>query len=466
MSPPTDIQSNRVMACRLARRTSDDFSENYGESALDSIAPFEGDEVQLGHRAVGSGAFASVFPIKGFNLRANKPKKILGASYGGNYTREQIQKREAADKSAQNGVQYVIKSLKDKLEDENELFLESAQDIVSEAEMLAAFCHPNIIQLHGIIASLHDSFAEGPSAFFLVLERLESTLDVKIEEWKKQNSFNPSRSINSLRSSMTGSMTGSMVGVIDNNRLEKSTAGEGGSLDGRLRLAASLASAIKYLHSKDVIFHDLKPGNVGVDKRGHLKLFDFGLAKFMPRHGDSYKDVYEMNWAGTPRYSAPEVVIKAPYNLKADVYSFSVVLWEMVGLKQPFPKCKKRIEFEQALPKLDKILAIDRRWPVPIQDIIKRGLSKDLSERPTMKEVHNTLDEFVTNGVEDSDAENSRTQRTTRRRRASSFALGGSMRKLGSSIVSSKSNRRRSDGTGSSDITIENLIEEVSRIEQ
>ena len=164
--------------------------------------------------------------------------------------------------------------------------------------------------------------------------------------------------------------------------------------------------------------------------------------------------------------SWPFVVIKAPYNLKADVYSFSVVLWEMVGLKQPFPKCKKRIEFEQALPKLDKILAIDRRWPVPIQDIIKRGLSKDLSERPTMKEVHNTLDEFVTNGVEDSDAENSRTQRTTRRRRASSFALGGSMRKLGSSIVSSKSNRRRSDGTGSSDITIDNLIEEVSRIEQ
>ena len=130
MSPPADIQTNRVMACRLARRTSDDFSENYGDSALDSIAPFESDEVQLGPRAVGSGSFASVYPIKGFNLRANEPKKVtLGVSNGGNYTKEQIQKREATDRSVQNGSQYVMKYLKDELEDENALFLETGKRV-------------------------------------------------------------------------------------------------------------------------------------------------------------------------------------------------------------------------------------------------------------------------------------------------------------------------------------------------
>jgi len=66
-------------------------------------------------------------------------------------------------------------------------------------------------------------------------------------------------------------------------------------------------------------------------------------------------------------------------------------------LKQPFPKCKKRKEFEQALPKLEKVLVIDKRWALPIRGIIKKGLSKDLSDRPTMKEVCATLDEFVTN---------------------------------------------------------------------
>lgn len=453
---PADIQTNRVMACRLARRTSDDFSENYGDSALDSIAPFESDEVQLGSRAVGSGSFASVYPIKGFNLRANEPKKVLGACIGGNYTKEQIQKREATDRSVQNGAQYVMKYLKDELEDENALFLESAQDIVSEAEMLAAFCHPNIIQLHGIIADRYDSFAEGPSAFFLVLERLQSTLDVKIEEWKKQNS----RSIKSLRGSITlkSSITSSMEGPHDKGKLDKSTPGEGGSLDSRLRMAASLASAVKYLHAKGVIFRDLKPENVGVDMQGNVKLFDFGLAKFMPRHGDPYKDVYEMCWAGTPRFSAPEIVFKEPYNLKADVYSFSVILWEMLGLKQPFLKCKKRKDFEESLSKLDKILTIDRQWPVPIQDIIKRGLSKDLSGRPTMKEVHHALDDFITNGSEDSgDEEKPRTARTTRRRRGSSFSLGESMRKL--SFVSNSSRRRSDDCSGSSDFNFDDLIE-------
>lgn len=455
----SDIQNNRVMACRLARRTSDDFSETYGDSSLDSIAPFESDEIILGRR-VGSGAFAGVYQIKDFSLRANESKKILGVSIGGSYTGEQIQKRDAAAKSVQNGVKYVMKSLKDQLEDseEKDLFLDSAQDIVNEAEMLAAFSHPNIIELHGIIASRHESFAEGPSAFFIILERLDCTLEDKIEEWKKQNSFNPSSSLKALRGSITASM------VLDKDKGEKSAAGGGGSLDKRLRMASSLAGAMKYLHEKGVIFHDLKPENVGVDKRGNVKLFDFGLAKFMPQHGDSYKDVYEMSGAGTPRYSAPEVFFKKSYNLKADVYSFAIVLWEMVGLKQPFPKCKKRKEFEQALPKLEKVLVIDKRWPLPIRGVIKRGLSKDLSDRPTMKEVCASLNEYFTSAAQDSEVENTRTpsRRTSRGGRSQSVIVASSssmaMPKLGSSMTAIRGRRRSSFDTEN---TFEDLLEEV-----
>ena len=76
-------------------------------------------------------------------------------------------------------------------------------------------------------------------------------------------------------------------------------ADKGAFLGDRLRVASSLAAAVEYLHSKGVIFHDLKPKDVGFDKQGNLKLFDFGLARFMPRDGDAYKDGYEMNGAGT-----------------------------------------------------------------------------------------------------------------------------------------------------------------------
>lgn len=475
MSPPSDIQTNRNEAVRFARRSSDDFSDTYGDSALDSIAPFENDEVQLGPRAVGSGAFASVYPIRGFNLRANRSKNFLGVSIA-NYTGEQMKKRETISISVDNGANYVMKSLKDKLEDsdETELFHLSAQDIVTEAEMLAAFSHPNIIKLHGIIASRHDSFAEGPSAFFIILERLESTLDRKIEEWKKQYSFNGSfnrrASLKSLRSSLSSSM------ILDNAKVEKSTSSEGessegGSLDSRLRMATSLADAMKYLHSQDVIFRDLKPENIGLDRRGNIKLFDFGLAKFMPKNGDSYKELYEIDWAGTPRYSAPEIVFCKPYNLKADVYSFSVVLWEMVGLKRPFSKCKARKDFEEALPKLDKFLAIDQRWPQPIQDVIKSGLCQGHSARPTMKEIYNSLDDYITNGVENSNTdENTQSPRRSslrrQRSRRSSFVFPGanrSNRKLESSFLSLRSSSvsRRSDDT-----LLDDMIEEINDREQ
>lgn len=75
----------RIRARLLARKSSDDFCETYGSSELDSIAPFERDEIFLGHR-VGTGSFSAVFEIHGFHLRPDQ-KSV--------YTKEQVEKREA-----------------------------------------------------------------------------------------------------------------------------------------------------------------------------------------------------------------------------------------------------------------------------------------------------------------------------------------------------------------------------------
>jgi serine/threonine protein kinase len=289
----------RITAHHLAKRCRDDFRQTYGDSALDSIAPFERDEIILGRR-FGSGTFSSVYEIQAFNLRLDQ-SDIL-------YTNEQVKKRVATAKSVKNGVRYVMKCLRDEVEhsDDEDLFLDAAQDIVHEAEMLAALSHPNIVKLHGVTASHHDAFLDGASEFFIVLERLESTLTDKIEVWAKdKNSFNPSRSL-SLKA-MSSSFTSSSRALENVEKVTRLEADEGGSLDDRLRVAASLAGAVEYVHSQGVIFRDLKPDNVGFDKQGNLKLFDFGLSRFMPWYGDAYKDAYEMSGAGTPRYAAPEV---------------------------------------------------------------------------------------------------------------------------------------------------------------
>jgi len=398
------IHKKRVKAVHLARRSSDDFSETYGCSALDSIAPFERDEVILGRR-VGLGSFSAVYEIQYFNQRPYQSDA---------YTEEQVKQREATAKSVKNGARYVMKCLRKELEDDSDLFLGAAQDIVLEAEMLAALSHPNIVKLHGVIASRHDAFLGGASGFFIILERLESTLANEIEVWvKENNSFNPSRSIKSLRSSFSSSM------ALDKVKVEKATTSsvdKGGSLDNRLRVAASLAGAVEYLHSQGVIFRDLKPDNVGFDKQGNLKLFDFGLARFIPQHRDAYEDVFEMSGAGSRRYTAPEVFLFEPYNLKADVYSFSVVLWELMWLKKPFAKYKQRKEFEEALlSRVDKALVINRRWPLPIREVIRRSISRDLVDRPTMSEVCTTLNECASSGGEDCDTESTSTSSSTQK---------------------------------------------------
>jgi serine/threonine protein kinase len=461
----SSIHNNRIKASDLARRSSDDFCEAYGDSALDSIAPFERDEIILG-RPVGSGAFSTVYEIQDFNLRTDQSKI---------YTEEQIKKREATAASLKinHDVKYVMKCLKDEVEvkksGDEDFFFDAAQDIVHEAEMLAVLSHPNIIKLHGIIASRHDAFLDSASAFFIILERLESTLADRTEGWKKQNSFNPSRSLRSLSSSLSSSIVGDKV--VNKARSE---ADEGGSLDYRLRVATSLAGAVEYLHSQGVIFHDIKPENVGLDKQGNVKLFDFGLARFMPQ-GDAYEEVFEMSGAGTARYEAPEVFFNDPYNLKADVYSFSVVLWEMMCLQKPFAKCKLRKECQQALT---KSLVINRRWPLQIQDIIKSGLSRDLSARPTMSEVHDALNEFVSNsnGVEDCDEESTSTSSPARKSTVFPARLSSNrvLRKFGSSFSSGSAmsaasiqkdyRRNHSDITGTS-ADVEDVLNEVGEME-
>lgn len=94
---------------------------------------------------------------------------------------------------------------------------------------------------------------------------------------------------------------------------------------------AEIALAIGYLHSKDIIYRDLKPENVVLDKNGHACLTDFGLAKPNIGIGDTTS-----TYCGTPEYQAPEFLLGDRHGRAVDWWSLGIMLYEMLLGIPPF----------------------------------------------------------------------------------------------------------------------------------
>jgi serine/threonine protein kinase len=71
---------------------------------------------------------------------------------------------------------------------------------------------------------------------------------------------------------------------------------------------AQIISCFEYLHSKNLVYRDLKPENVLVQENGYIKLADFGFLKEVKPHERTY------TFCGTPEYIAPEIILNKGYN--------------------------------------------------------------------------------------------------------------------------------------------------------
>lgn len=97
-----------------------------------------------------------------------------------------------------------------------------------------------------------------------------------------------------------------------------------------ISIALDIARGMEYIHSQGVIHRDLKPENILIDKEFHMKIADFGIAC-----EESYCDVLADD-PGTYRWMAPEMIKRKSYGRKVDVYSFGLILWEMLTSTIPY----------------------------------------------------------------------------------------------------------------------------------
>lgn len=379
----------------------------------DCVAPFKQEELVLGPK-LGSGEFSHVYEVSSFSILTNNIAQESSDDLNKEEVEQRLHMKKIAKYRSTDKARYALKHIKHNYLHENGLddYIQTAGDLALEAEFLAHLNHPNIIKLRGLTHSGTSGFGNGPCGFYLVIDRLFETLDKRIERWHRPGLSEESNSNPAKKSMSKKIFKVARIKVLPtrNSKTKKSSRNENELMDDVLCVALQISAAIEYLHSHSVIFRDLKPDNVGFDVRGDVKIFDFGLARFVPEGADPYKDTYQMSGAGSPRYMAPECLLGESYNLKADVYSFALVVWQMLTGELPYSSAKNRAELCYLVLNKQGQPEIDDCWPVHIKGMMRNSFEIDMEARPKMKFFHKAIQKSLTilrdgdsTGISDSD---------------------------------------------------------------
>ncbi len=230
---------------------------------------------------------------------------------------------------------------------------ETTRAFIREAQAASALNHPNILTVHDLIEADGDQF--------IVMELVE------------------------------GQTLRNIIGK------------KGVELKELLRIAAEVTAALAAAHRAGIVHRDLKPENIMVRKDGNIKVVDFGLAKLllknqpalgpgafvdstlpMPRTpaGQNVFDTEKSRIAGTAPYMSPEQLQAKDADNRSDIFSFGVLLYEMVTGQQPFQghttgEIIKKILEDEPLP----VTQLAALCPDKLGETVSKCLEKDRADR-------------------------------------------------------------------------------------
>ncbi|HXI03891.1 MAG TPA: serine/threonine-protein kinase, partial [Candidatus Saccharimonadales bacterium] len=189
-----------------------------------------------------------------------------------------------------------------------------------------------------------------------------------------------------------GPLRGLVLELIDGETLAERIARGPVPVDEALRLAAQIAEAMEAAHETGTVHRDLKPANVKITEKGSVKVLDFGLAKALigdpaasPNSTQSPTITASPTQAGiilgTASYMSPEQARGRPAGRRSDVWSFGVVLFEMLTGGRLFAG-------ETITDVLAAVVRAEPEWeklpagtPPAVRRLLRRCLSKDPDRR-------------------------------------------------------------------------------------
>jgi len=147
-------------------------------------------------------------------------------------------------------------------------------------------------------------------------------------------------------------------------------------------IAAQLVVALEEIHARSIIYRDLKPENVIIDRDGYIKLTDFGLSRVLNK-SEKLNSI-----CGTPEYLAPEMLNKGGYGQSCDWWALGCVLYEMVTGMPPFFSDNRKELFNSILNLKPKYPSSLSPSLVKLLDaLLEKGYANRLGSKTGAKEV-------------------------------------------------------------------------------